>query len=374
MRESNKHLLTGLDAENTDVAYHELEGGDLKGFIKNPISRIRGAMKGVRDDYPPKVREFRENKGKKDIVSMSVFRRPLSKAVNTAMNIASMGDWEKQRKEKGFDAFYHLGLIVNIKGEGNYVIEKNAVIEVRKVALHNISKQGQSMTVPLGDKEITVNEMFNKAEKAQGKKFFHYNPFDNNCQVFVSGLLRAVGLLSSELKDFIFQDVSSIVKDLSPFAQKLAPAITNIGGVADRLIEGEGFAGHTMDSLMDNELGGAFFDSFKPATFKRSFNSAMDILSLPAKAVSTLVPGSGLIINPVVNTRLKHKGEISSMFRKPPSKEVVVKKDTTEDQKSKLAAHSAHHSREHINMMNKAMMDGKSFDEAHQLAQRLVGR
>ena len=74
MRESNKHLLNGLDAENTDVEYHELEGGDFKGLITNPISRVRGLMKGIRNDYPPKVRKFRESVGKKDIVSMSVFR------------------------------------------------------------------------------------------------------------------------------------------------------------------------------------------------------------------------------------------------------------------------------------------------------------
>ena len=116
-----------------------------------------------------------------------------------------------------------------------------------------------------------------------------------------------------------------------------------------------------------------FMDSFKPATFKRSFNSAMDLLSTPAKIATTLT-GTGMIFNPLLNTRMKHKGEISSMFKEPPKREVVVRKDTTEDQKQKLIAHSENHSPQHMTMMNKAMMDGKTFDEAHQLAQKLIGR
>ena len=370
MRESNKHLLNGIDAENTDLEYNELEGGDLKGLIMNPISRVRGAFKGVRNDYPPKVRQFRESKGKKDITSMSVFRRPLTKAIETALNITSMGDFKKEKEKKGYDQFYHLGLLVNIKGEGMYVIEKNAVIEVRKVALHNMSKQGESRVVNLGDKEITTNMLFNKAEASQGEKFFHYNPFTNNCQVFAMGLLQSSGLLTPELKTFIFQDIDDIVKKLNPFTQKFAPALTNIGSVADRVIEGEGFADHNSDSLMDKELGGAFFDSFKPKQFKRSFNTAMDILAAPAKFATTITGTS--VINPLIDVRMKHDGNISSALRNNPSRVLKVKKDITGEQRSQLALHSAHHSRSHINMMTKAMMDGKSFDEAHQLAKRLL--
>lgn len=319
MRESNKKLLTGLDAENTDVEYSNLEGGDLRGLIMNPISRVRSAMKGQRNDYPPRVRKLRETIGGKDITSMSVFRRPISGAINTAMNVASMGDWSKLSKEKGFDAFYHLGLLINISGEGMYILEKNAVIEMRKVALHNMSKEGENRVVKLNpNQDLTTNILLNKAQKAVGDKFFHYDPFTNNCQVFVKNLLSASGLLTTELNDFIFQDISSIISKLNPLAQKLAPAITKIGSVADVAIEGEGFANYTdMSGKHSDMLDGGklnFMDSFKPKQFKRSFNTAMDILSLPAKVVSTLVPGSGIVINPVVGHRMKHNGVAESAF------------------------------------------------------------
>lgn len=493
MRESNNNLLTGLDAENTDVEYHELEGGDFKDLIINPINRVKALSKGIRNDYPPVVRKALEKIGTKEIRGIRLFRQDLSKGTDIAMNITSLGQWDKEKKRLGYDKFFHLGMILTLENGEEWVLDKHAVIKLHRAPpLHIMAKDySNTHTVNMGNKSPSVGELLKKTQRIQGDRYFKYNPFDNNCQNFVINTLSANGLLDESSKKFGLQEQP---KNLGRFTEKLAPRITDLGGLADVAIEGEGFAGGKLaddlaeppvithlardgypqfnvdegegrglifdmihnngaddmpkertdannnshfkignnyyrltdendipiykqwkDNYLDmnpqpyippvgqdnygeyvgrgfagggfetysdmsgvhsDMLGGAglnFMDSFKPATFKRSFNSAMDLLSTPAKIATTLT-GTGKIINPLLDARLKHDGRVSSMFRTNPPKEVVVRKDTTDEQKKKLMAHSEHHSREHMTMMNKAMMDGKTFDEAHQLAQKLVGR
>lgn len=121
-----------------------------------------------------------------------------------------------------------------------------------------------------------------------------------------------------------------------------------------------------------------FMDSFKPATFKRSFNSAMDLLSTPVKIATTLT-GTGAIFNPLINQRLEHKGKISSMLGNRDAdgykngQRIVQLKALTDTQKKQMEEHRKHHSPSHIRHMTKLMMDGKSFDEAHELTQKLEG-
>lgn len=367
MRESNNFLLDGLDAENNDVEYNEFEGGDLKGLITNPIGRVRALSRGIRKDYPPKVREMLDKIGNKDVRQISIFRQPLSALVDTAMNITSVGQWEKEKRANGYDHYYHLGMILHLEDGSKYLLEKHAVIMLKKAPpLHMLAtKFNDTYTVDMKGKSPTVGQLMNNALKQEGEKFFKYNPFNNNCQNFVINVLGASGLLDEGARKFTHQ---MMPKNLG-LAEKIAPAITDLGGLADKALEGEGFAQHNSGSIMREELGGAFFDSFKPANFKRSFNTAMDILSAPAKLAFTAT-GTGAVLNPVMDVRLKHNGRVSSALRSTPKVEVKQKKDLTDEQRRMLAEHTKHHTRNHINMMTKAMMDGKTFNEAHQLASK----
>ena len=45
----------------------------------------------------------------------------------------------------------------------------------------------------------------------------------------------------------------------------------------------------------------------------------------------------------------------------------------TPEQRGMLKKHSAHHSKKHMSMMTKMMLDGKSFDQAHKAAKAEVG-
>ena len=46
----------------------------------------------------------------------------------------------------------------------------------------------------------------------------------------------------------------------------------------------------------------------------------------------------------------------------------------SEKEREKLKEHSKHHSKKHMAMMNQMMKNGKSFAQAHNAAQKLVGK
>jgi len=61
--------------------------------------------------------------------------------------------------------------------------------------------------------------------------------------------------------------------------------------------------------------------------------------------------------------------------KKPPMKKKPPKmKKLTEAQLKRLEKHSAHHTKKHINEMKKKMMMGMSFKQAHEEAQKKVGK
>ena len=52
----------------------------------------------------------------------------------------------------------------------------------------------------------------------------------------------------------------------------------------------------------------------------------------------------------------------------------MKKKALTKRQEAAMKKHSKHHTKKHITMMTKAMLNGKTFTEAHKMAQKKVGR
>ena len=71
----------------------------------------------------------------------------------------------------------------------------------------------------------TVNELFNNTRNQMGNKFLPYQSANNNCQVFIMGVLDGNGLNNSELTSFVKQDTKSIFKG-NPTLRKFANTLT----------------------------------------------------------------------------------------------------------------------------------------------------
>lgn len=209
--------------------------------VLNPIKTITNLSKGIRMDYSPPAREFLAKNGDKTIRRLTLFKHPIPTWVEKLFEWVSLGVWEQKKKEHGFDEFYHLGIIVEFGDGEEIVIEKNEVIQFNKLPTHPETKIKEVNLNFL----ITINEWLEKTRKRMGTdKFFRYDSFTNNCQVFVKNLLESVDKYNEENKEFVFQNIYRLFTDLPKRIDRLASGTTNFAAMADIAIHGRGLVNH----------------------------------------------------------------------------------------------------------------------------------
>ncbi len=227
--------------------------GDLWDSAKALGNRVVSTVKAVanvvsgkapRQNLPPYVRSILEKEGNAPIVEMRVRRDPIQNMINTALNVTSSGKWNELKQRLGYDKFFHLGLEVTIRVSESdnvnkrYVIEKNEVIQINQPKPY--TDETESMLVPMGSKGATMNSLLNGSKQIQGARFYEYDAFRNNCQDFVMSLLTGSGFGNKAIFDFVKQPIGEVIAELPSFTQRLARGVTDLGGIFDTLLYGEG--------------------------------------------------------------------------------------------------------------------------------------
>lgn len=200
----------------------EDEGGYLESF-----KRTAGVL-------PPPVRKMLEKIGTEPITSLQIVRTPLSRFVTTLMNIVSLGAYSQAVKDSPYDAMFHLAMRIN----GKYTTDKQEVIKLNTT--NPVKKDSQTLDIPVS-KTVGIQEMFDKGKEFMGdEKFTGYDARTNNCQDFILGLLKGSGLSTSQAESFIKQDPEVVFEKIPSVSQKVSRLLTDVGAVAERIVEGEG--------------------------------------------------------------------------------------------------------------------------------------
>ncbi len=207
-------------------------GGNI---VREAYDRVKGFIQGPRKGPPPQIREFLAKNGNQLIRSLVVCRVPIYKVIDKALNLISLGQWQKNKDKYHFDDLFHLYTYVTLADGKIYRMEKNQVVQVRQVSA--IEPKGECRSVGAPAKPLTLGELFKNGE-AQQSSFWNYNPVNNNCQVFVMNLLQGSGLLTKDLTDFIKQCAECV---LNGYTSTIAKGITNLAGRADILLHGKGW-------------------------------------------------------------------------------------------------------------------------------------
>jgi hypothetical protein len=170
--------------------------------------------------------------GDENINKITVYRTPLSKALKILLNVTSMGQFEKKLGNSPYDTLYHLFMVIETN-RGNYVIEKNEVIQIYKFS--KLAKGSESLGVPITN-PITLNDLLENTKMAMGDKFFTYKGQDNNCQYFINSILVSNKLNTDPLETFILQDVRGLFQNNEQF-RKIVNTTTDVGAVASTKVD-----------------------------------------------------------------------------------------------------------------------------------------
>lgn len=221
---------------SVESAFPEVEGEGIKEVIQEGWKRLKGAISGVRKNAGPPVRKFIEDHGKNMIVGARVCRTPIFKSIEVLANALSLGQWNKRKKELGYDNFFHLFIILTMRMPNGYNkqvrMEKNQVVEVK---FSDEDNGGECMSV--ANPNVSFKEFVENGEKLQGNTFWLYNGITNNCQVFVHTLLKANNLITPSLERFVKQNTQDLVPK---YVENFMLGVTNTAARADQIVSGVG--------------------------------------------------------------------------------------------------------------------------------------
>ena len=216
--------------------------GNTVNRVKNVASTISNVAQNIKEKIFFPAREFSNafksimsKYGNLRIKSARIRRAPIGSAINSLLNILSLGKFEEYRKEKNFDKYFHLGIVLELEGGKKLLLEKNAKPEFSE------NFKDSNDTVYMGPISIrgtpTLNEFIQKTvDKNSIYTVTNYDPFKNNCQAFILMLLEANNSLTPALKNFIYQDVSTLLERIPSVTDKIARFATDTGAKLQELI------------------------------------------------------------------------------------------------------------------------------------------
>lgn len=190
-----------------------------------------------RNDYPPKVRDILKAVGDLPILSMIVDRTPVPSLLTGALNAVSLGKFGERFNQLPYDKLFHLRLDITLQGGKRVKLEKNEVINMD----YNPRKEKGSEQMPVlrFNNYMTINKMLEGAQRIQGRKFFTYSAYNNNCQDFIVACLNGAGVTDSNIYSFVKQDTKSLFKGDS-FLRKVANTTTDLGAKVNEITTGAG--------------------------------------------------------------------------------------------------------------------------------------
>jgi len=165
--------------------------------------------------------------GDEKVTKLTLYRYPIS--------LSKFAKFIGALRNTPFDELLHLGLVINDK----YLTEKDAVLTFER---GGVPKQStDTLDVPVGLKEFTINEMIDRTRNRMGKeRFSTYKALSWNCQDYLKNMLDANGLSTAETTKFILQDTTQIIKNLPSYADAISNFYTGAKAIINRQIQGEG--------------------------------------------------------------------------------------------------------------------------------------
>jgi len=208
----------------------------VKEKVGNVVDSAKEYFSPRLDDYNNKTKEMLKLYGNNTITKATIYRKPVDAYIPVVLNLVSLGKWNQEVKKAGYDKFFHLSLIVECGEKLN--IEKLEVVSISKNIPQGDTVETQE--VNLNGKSFTLSQLMEKARSDVGNKdFFEYNAFKNNCQSFVSYLLKGQGLYGEKEQAFTYQPIQQVVDEMPDYVKNFQKGLTDVAATFNKISGGK---------------------------------------------------------------------------------------------------------------------------------------
>ena len=195
-----------------------------------------GKLFGAKLDFSNIIKKILKKYGDKNIRAIRIGRRPINSLVEKAFQIISLGKWEENRKKYPYDRLFHLFLVLTMDDGTVISFEKNSIVTMTENDSRCSMPNVECIELEYPADSITLDELVKKPlEKIGKEKYFIYNPFSQNCQIFLSEVLKTFNLYSPKAKEFVYQNISEIVERLPFYVEYIAKTVTDIDATVSKL-------------------------------------------------------------------------------------------------------------------------------------------
>ena len=263
-------------------------GGGITDWMKNAVSVIRNPSNAL-TKKPKQVDDMLKKFGNNTVVEFNVCRSPIDSITRVLLNTITLGNFSKEQKKYNYDEVYHLFAILKLDNGIYLKTERNQRVVLRTATINDLNKAKDKINIKTN---IKLNDLFENAIKVDGPDIWRYGAMNNNCQKFITSLLKHSNYFNSSLDKFVNQDVSNLLK--SNVSNQIAKKTTDIASLVENVVKG---GSHY--KLKGKGMSGGFIDEFVKSLMSpppRSNGSLFDSLKRLAKnPEATMKKAQGLL-------------------------------------------------------------------------------
>ena len=179
-----------------------------------------------------------------NIDKIYIIRKPIINIIYNVMNVLTIDQLRQNLNDSSYDKLFHLYMIIKTNNDLYVMNEKNERLNIYiKNMNYNIYDDltNEFKIIDLKNNnniKLNIYKMLKNTFDKYGPNIFIYDAFKNNCQDYIISCLEANHLLTDELKKFILQDKTILLKNISENTKILTKGITNLGSLLNKLYTG----------------------------------------------------------------------------------------------------------------------------------------
>ena len=229
-----KKKLTKQDIKRiANKIYNKKRGGDL----------IKAFQNIGNQEMPRSCREFLEQYGDREILSIQIGRRPVQGFIAPILDLLSSGEFSRRKNDLNIDSMFHVWTnpIIDDNGRMRTVtVEKNQTLNI---GWNQYDQTEDYYTVSPATYPLTLNEYVENGLnylRSKGLNPFNYDGAYNNCQKFVEALMVSNNLDYPDIRQFILQNTEYIVGQLDKHTQAIMKGAIDSAQFWNILVNGAG--------------------------------------------------------------------------------------------------------------------------------------
>jgi hypothetical protein len=207
--------------------------GKVIDWLKNAFNTITNPKKAL-TKMPKEVSDTLTKYGNETITEIIVARSKVLSIWQFLLNALTLGTFNKEKQRLKYDDIFHLYCIIVLSNGTRLITERNQRVELKEYK--HLEPIDERFTIRVGG-GLTLSKLFENAIAQQGDNLWYYDAVKNNCQNYITTILKSSGLYNEKFGSFINQNVDSL---LTETAKKISNVTTDIASLAENIYRGGG--------------------------------------------------------------------------------------------------------------------------------------